>query len=241
MGTAAAVKAAAAATGRAAAVKAAAVPAMAAVKAAALSDPEAAPSPVAAEFGTGEWGGHIVPTAAAVKAAVLPAVEVDNASAAVKAAAAAATETAAVKAAATMATAAAVKAAALGGAAQTAAGQAAAEAAGADGTAAVDMGEVSWGWGAGELMDMEVVYQDAIADEMFSEDEKDWGPRCQQLWLDLGSTARGWEWQRDTVALAVALVTGNDTAFGRSNQEMTDDWCGWVGSNMDRAVLREGM
>ena len=40
--------------------------------------------------------------------------------------------------------------------------------------------------------------------------------------------------------MAVALVTGNDTAFGRSDQEVTDDWCGWVGSNMDRAVLREG-
>ena len=102
------------------------------------------------------------------------------------------------------------------------------------------MSEVCWGWDAGELMDMEVVYQDAIADEMFSEDLEDWGPRCQQLWLDLGSAAKGLEWQRDTVAMAVALVTGNDTAFGRSDQEVTDDWCGWVGSNMDRAVLREG-
>ena len=62
------------------------------------------------------------------------------------------------------------------------------------------------------------------------------------LRLDLGSaaSASGWELQRDTVALAVALVTGNDTAFRRSDQEVTDDWCGWVGSNMDRAVLREG-
>ena len=92
----------------------------------------------------------------------------------------------------------------------------------------------------GELLDMDVAYQHGIADELFSEDETDWNPRCQQLWLDLGLAATGWAWQRDTVALAVALVTGNNTAFGRGILDETDDWCGWVGSNMDRAVMREG-
>ena len=31
-----------------------------------------------------------------------------------------------------------------------------------------------------------------------------------------------------------------DTTFGRGDLEGTDDWCGWVGSNMDRAVVRAG-
>ena len=68
----------------------------------------------------------------------------------------------------------------------------------------------------------------------------DWGPRCRQLWLDLRSAATGWVWQRHTVALTVPLVTGNNTAFGRGLLAETDDWSGWVGSNMDRAVMREG-
>ena len=89
----------------------------------------------------------------------------------------------------------------------------------------------------GELLDMDVAYQDGIADDIFGEDLTDWGPRCQKLWLDLGLAATGWAWQRDTVALTVALVTGNNTAFGRGMLDETDDWCGWVGSNMDRAML----
>ena len=92
----------------------------------------------------------------------------------------------------------------------------------------------------GELSDMDVAHQDAIADTLFSGDESDRGPRCQQLWLDLGSAVTGWALQRDTVALTVALVTGNNTAFGRGVLEATDDWCGWVGSLMDRAAARKG-
>ena len=127
------------------------------------------------------------------------------------------------KAAAAPATEAIVKAAALSGAAQTVAGQAAAVAAMADSATTMDVDEVYWGWDVGELLDTEVVYQDTIADGIFSEDERDWKPKCQQLWLDLGSADKGWAWQQDTVALAVALVAGNDTAFGRSDLEVTDD------------------
>ena len=41
-------------------------------------------------------------------------------------------------------------------------------------------------------------------------------------------------------SLANLLVTGNNTAFGRGLLAETDDWCGWLGSNMDRAPVMEG-
>ena len=59
---------------------------------------------------------------------------------------------------------------------------------------------------------------------MFCEDADDWDSRCQLLWVATKSDVIEWVWQRDTVALTVALVTGNNLAFGRGLLAATDDW-----------------
>ena len=99
----------------------------------------------------------------------------------------------------------------------------------------------------GELVDTAQQEHDRLEHELFhettsDEEESDFPFVHWQdtYWQELGASVIRWAWQRDTIALTVALVTGNNTAFGRGLLAETDVWCGWVGSNMDRAPSREG-
>ena len=99
----------------------------------------------------------------------------------------------------------------------------------------------------GELLDTAQREHERLEYELFhettSDEEESEYPFVHwqdTYWQELGASVIKWAWQRDTVALTVALVTGNNTAFGRGLLAETDDWCGWLGSNMDRALPREG-
>ena len=100
---------------------------------------------------------------------------------------------------------------------------------------------------AGELTDTkEVEEQDRglMLRQLFGDDMDH---LAAEHWQDLGQTVVSRRWQYEIVAAAVALLTGGGDCGGDAEcrptaeeEEEMDMWSPWVGSNMDRAKIREG-
>ena len=86
--------------------------------------------------------------------------------------------------------------------------------------------------------------QGAVMRQLFG-DDMDYD--SEQGWLTVARALVSRRWQYETVTAAVVLLTGDNCwANNRvwhltSEQEAAmDEWCPWVGSNMDRAEVKEG-